>query len=342
MKKNKLYLFASTVGVLGLMTAGCSNNSQNSAKNDNVTQTHQSSDTQSNSTEPKVAKISDKALAVIAFDMSRPYTSMEDLDATIANTSVYGTNYQGKMPTDNISKSDAAKIRGAHYVNSVDNDSRSDVWFKRNGDKLYVTIYNTDLEEPEVVTHTYSINKLVKERYHTAQQKEKIDKYANNLKDAKQKKEEANKPTDISKLDDKTIGVLAYLTAHDGYMGGSYYYGAHYKKGNPKIRGQHFIDRDNGASDPVWFKCDGDRIEISKLEMGYEPEREDADIKTTTYSLKEIVKKYYDTAKQRNEIDDKVKSLDSEKRSNNSRLSVKGTISMMEVCLLLVGKITYL
>lgn len=44
MKRNNLYLFASTVGLLGLLTAGCSNNTQNSAKNNSsVMETKKSS-----------------------------------------------------------------------------------------------------------------------------------------------------------------------------------------------------------------------------------------------------------------------------------------------------------
>ncbi|GBG04424.1 hypothetical protein NR996_01710 [Lactobacillus rodentium] len=317
MKKKTLYVFASTIGLLGVLTTGCSTSTNNSAtKSNNVPQTTSKSSTAestSTSTDKKVANISDKALAVIAFDISRPYTSMEDLDN--ANNNVYGTNYQGKMPTYNVSKSDAAKIRGTHYVNDVDTDSNSDVWFKRNGDKLYVTIYNTDLEEPELVTRTYSINKLVKENYNTTEQKEKIDKYANKLKDDQQKEAEHEAHSaDLSKTNDKAIAVMAFAVNHDGYMdsldNGSFHYGKHYPKGNPKIRGSQYI---KGARDPIWFKCNGNNIEISTLYMGYDYDAEDANIKTTTYSLNDLVKKYYNTKQQREKVNSLADALKDDK-----------------------------
>ena len=101
MKKSKLYLCASILGLLGLMTAGCSNNqtatksknsvktSQSSTKHSaksesNVTsssstdETAHSKDSQNNN-QTDLSSISDKVVGVLAYAVARPTTNLSDL-----------------------------------------------------------------------------------------------------------------------------------------------------------------------------------------------------------------------------------------------------------------------
>ena len=197
MKKNKLYLVASTVGLLGLMTAGCSNNqtatksknsvktSQSSTKNStkresNVTsssstdETAHSKDSQNNS-QIDLTSISDKVVGVLAYAVARPTTNLSDLGN---GGFYYGTDYN--YPDA------ASEIRGDHYINAGGNDE-FDVWFKRNGDNISVSILDTtnapSNAEAKIKTTNYSLKQLVKQYYNTPEQKAQIDGYANALKD---------------------------------------------------------------------------------------------------------------------------------------------------------------
>ena len=199
MKKNKLYLFASTVGLLGLMTAGCSNN-QTATKSNNSVKTSQSStkksvkstkseskvtsssstdetahskDSQNNS-QTDLTSISDKVVGVLAYAVARP-TNLSDLGN---GGFYYGTDYN--YPDT------APEIRGDNYINAGGNDE-FDVWFKRNGDNISVSILDTanapSSAEAKIKTTNYSLEQLVKQYYNTPEQKAQIDGYANALKD---------------------------------------------------------------------------------------------------------------------------------------------------------------
>ena len=199
MKKNKLYLVASTVGLLGLMTVGCCNNqtatksknsvktSQSSTKNStkresNVTSssstdvTAHNKDSQNNN-QTDLSSISDKVVGVLAYAVARP-TNLSDL----GNGGFYcGTDYN--YPDA------ASEIRGDHYINAGGNDE-FDVWFKRNGDNISVSILDTanapSNAEDKIKTTNYSLMQLVKQYYNTPEQKAQIDGYANALKDRNQ------------------------------------------------------------------------------------------------------------------------------------------------------------
>lgn len=199
MKKNKLYLFASTVGLLGLMTAGCSNN-QTATKSNNSVKTSQSSTKNSvkstksesnvtsssstaeiahnkdsqNNNQTDLSSISDKVVGVLAYAVARP-TNLSDLGN---GGFYYGTayNYPDTAP----------EIRGDNYINAGGNDE-FDVWFKRNGDNISVSILDTanapSSAEAKIKTTNYSLKQLVKRYYNTPDQKAQVDGYANALKD---------------------------------------------------------------------------------------------------------------------------------------------------------------
>ena len=197
MKKNKLYLVASTVGLLGLMTAGCSNNqtatksknsvktSQSSTKNStkresNVTSSSSTDETahikdSQNNSQIDLTSISDKVVGVLAYAVARPTTNLSDLGN---GGFYYGTDYN--YPDA------ASEIRGDHYINAGGNDE-FDVWFKRNGDNISVSILDTtnapSNAEAKIKTTNYSLKQLVKQYYNTPEQKAQIDGYANALKD---------------------------------------------------------------------------------------------------------------------------------------------------------------
>lgn len=200
MKKNKLYLCASILGLLGLMTAGCSNNqtatksknsvktSQSSTKNSAKSAKSESSVTSSSSTDETahskdsqnnnqtdLSSISDKVVGVLAYAVARPTTNMSDLGN---GGFYYGTDYN--YPDA------ASEIHGDHYINAGGNDE-FDVWFKRNGDNISVSILDTanapSSAEAKIKTTNYSLKQLVTQYYNTPEQKAQIDGYANALKD---------------------------------------------------------------------------------------------------------------------------------------------------------------
>lgn len=315
MKKKKIYLLASSVGLLGLL-AGCSVGHTQNTRNDNDGIKNTKVKLDSNT--PNLSKISDKTITVMAFEETTGYRDdkLSDL-ADSAYRYIYKTNYQGGKPNQKLSDAKYEKILGTNYIYSDYTGKKlspSDVkvWVKRNGDKVTISVKKHDdpYDDDGLEVNTYSLAKLVDKYYSTKKQRARIDKYTKNLKNSP--KEFDPKPKDITKINDKVVAVMVFGASHYGVVDSLDYgrgsYGSHYPKGNSEIRGSKYIRK---SGEPVWFKRNGDQIAITTLSVGYDYDAEDATFTTKNYSLKDLVKKYYNSQRQRekiNEIADRLKS----------------------------------